>query len=720
MAQTSKTELAGAALAAYDRGYTPIRLAPQGKRPGGAGWEKTRYESRADAGEAFHEGDNLGVLLGAPSHGLIDVDLDDSTTLLLADLFLANTTPACSGRASRSRSHLWYHVLEGMPERTQTWKHPDGRMLVEVRSTGGQTVLPPSIHPDGDRYLWHGEPWGGSNGPSVIPGDELLVRVGLLALTSLLTMEWPAEGSRHQAFLALAGALLSEGFGDTRRVSPVWTKYLEAIFRGIEVTTGDRADRYRETAETTIRAIQGGKPVQGWPTLAEYLPPKVVERARDFMFRVEEADGHTRLPAGTGSEFDLSAYQDTPLPEGPSDAPRAQEDAHDPQDDDLRERWDQEVKRRALARLMDMEAAEAAKDQLKRKRAEEHMSENMHLIAPVRTAADVVRDAAPQAPRIRKILPWDSSMLLTAQRKTGKTTMLANLAYALFTGEDFLGNPDFEVRALEPGERVAILNYEVNGRTMAGDLEARGVPMDRVILINLRGMLNPFRYERLKLQLAQQLREQNVAAVFVDTFGQAFVGDDQNSAASVSAWLNELSVWTRGEVGAKDLILTAHAGWTGDRTRGSSALEDWPDSIVHLKRKDADDLNSARMLRANGREDVDVEWGELPYDPDTREVTYVRPESVSPADAAQARLDEMTAHEDAVRAVLTEQPEIRREPLVEAARAHKRGLRKRGIESAVDRMVTCGEVLVQTLAAKGAPKVHSLNPDWSVADDSAD
>src|SRR5690606_24265276 len=117
---------------------------------------------------------------------------------------------------------------EGMPERTQTWKHPDGRMLVEVRSTGGQTVLPPSIHPDGDRYLWHGEPWGGSNGPSVIPGDELLVRVGLLALTSLLTMEWPAEGSRHQAFLALAGALLSEGFGNTRRVSPVWAKYLEA------------------------------------------------------------------------------------------------------------------------------------------------------------------------------------------------------------------------------------------------------------------------------------------------------------------------------------------------------------------------------------------------------------------------------------------------------------------------------------------------------------
>lgn len=714
MTQTSKTEVVAQAFAAYDRGYTPIRLKPGGKRPGGGGWEKTRYENRQAVDAEFGEGDNLGVLLGEPSHGLIDVDLDDSTTLLLADLFLANTTPACSGRASRSRSHLWYHVLENMPPRTQTWKHPDGRMLVEVRSTGGQTVIPPSIHPDGDRYLWHGEPWGGINGPSIIEGDELLVRVGLLALTSLLTMEWPEEGSRHQAFLALAGALLSEGYGDTRRVSPVWTKYLEAVFRGITVTTGDRADRYRETAETTIRAIQNGKPVQGWPTLAEYLPPKVVDRARDFMFRIEEADGHTRIPSQEVGDFDLSDFQEEQAP-SPAQAPdETSEDAQG-----IEERWEQEVKRRALARLLDMEAAEAAKEQLNRKKAEEHMTQNMHLIAPVRTAADVARDAAPQAPRIRKILPWDSSMLLTAQRKTGKTTLLANLAHALFTGEDFLGNVEFEVRALEPGERIAILNYEVNGRTMAGDLEARGVPMDRVILINLRGMLNPFRYERLKVQLAQQLREQNVSSVFVDTFGQAFVGDDQNSAASVSAWLNELSVWTRGEVGAKDLILTAHAGWTGDRTRGSSALEDWPDSIVHLKRKDADDLNSVRMLRANGREDVDVEWGELPYDADTREVTY-ESQRVSPADAAQARLDEMNAHEDAIRTTLRAQAELRRDPLVDASRTQGRGLKKRGVEEALDRLVNCGEVLVETLAAKGAPRVFSLNPDWAPDGNDAD
>ncbi len=30
------------------------------------------------------------------------------------------------------------------------------------------------------------------------------------------------------------------------------------------------------------------------------------------------------------------------------------------------------------------------------------------------------------------------------------------------------------------------------------------------------------------------------------------------------------------------MILTAHAGWVGERTRGSSALEDWPDSIVTM------------------------------------------------------------------------------------------------------------------------------------------
>src|SRR3546814_7736077 len=71
------------------------------------------------------------------------------------------------GRMSRPRSHYWYIVKDGLPEGTRKWSHPDRRTLVEFRSTGGQTVVAPSIHLDGERYEWADEPWGGEAGPAL-------------------------------------------------------------------------------------------------------------------------------------------------------------------------------------------------------------------------------------------------------------------------------------------------------------------------------------------------------------------------------------------------------------------------------------------------------------------------------------------------------------------------------------------------------------------------
>ena len=62
-------------------------------------------------------------------------------------------------------------------------------------------------------------------------------------------------------------------------------------------------------------------------------------------------------------------------------------------------------------------------------------------------------------------------------------------------------------------------------------------------------------------------------------------------------------------------MLTAHAGWNGERTRGSSALEDWADVILTMTR-DADD-ESLRFLRAEGR-DVELAEDRLDFDPSTR------------------------------------------------------------------------------------------------------
>jgi hypothetical protein len=41
--------------------------------------------------------------------------------------------------------------------------------------------------------------------------------------------------------------------------------------------------------------------------------------------------------------------------------------------------------------------------------------------------------------RVESLIPWEAAALITAQRKTGKTTLILNYARSLLTGQDFLG-----------------------------------------------------------------------------------------------------------------------------------------------------------------------------------------------------------------------------------------------------------------------------------------
>ncbi|MCA9309574.1 MAG: bifunctional DNA primase/polymerase, partial [Phycisphaerales bacterium] len=92
---------------------------------------------------------NIGLLLGTPSGGLVDIDLDCVEAVELAPQFLPPTVTV-TGRPSRPRSHWWYVCPDAI-----TVKHKDpvsGAMIVELRSTGSQTVVGPSTHPDDEPY----------------------------------------------------------------------------------------------------------------------------------------------------------------------------------------------------------------------------------------------------------------------------------------------------------------------------------------------------------------------------------------------------------------------------------------------------------------------------------------------------------------------------------------------------------------------------------------
>jgi hypothetical protein len=272
------------------------------KKPVGVAWTRTDWHAQSantgtsvaelitaafaptDAGQG-----NIGLLLGETSGNLIDVDLDHPKTARLRDYFLPETAMR-TGRAGRPSSHFWYVAAPGTLQGTRQHKMPDGAMCVEYRSNGGQSVIPPSIHPSGEDYRWEGKPWGGVDGPTVVDGRKLAVQVALLALGTVLIDGWPKQGSRHEAYLALAGGLLRNGDS----IHPYWQKNAPVLIRALAYATldDDGPDvREKEVMDSTLKRLRDGSLATGFGRLAELIGEDHAKQVRYLVGEVEAAAG---------------------------------------------------------------------------------------------------------------------------------------------------------------------------------------------------------------------------------------------------------------------------------------------------------------------------------------------------------------------------------------------------------------------------------------------
>lgn len=291
------------AVEAFAEGYQPIPIQTATKRPYGGGWQHTKWNDETELREAFEKAsaagaDDVGLLLGAASGGLIDVDLDHPIALRLRDYFLPPSNME-TGRAGRPRSHRWYIAenLEELPS-TRRYKMPDvetedeKRVSIELRSTNAQTVIPHSVHPSGEAYRWEGEPWGGEVGPAVVNGRMLAIQVALLGMTAVLVENWPKRGGRHDAYLHLAGGLLRYG----EEVHPYWERNLPVLIGALaDVTHDDDGpdSRIAETLGTTVTRIREGESVSGFPKLGEVIGEDHAQAVRRMAKEVESLSGFT-------------------------------------------------------------------------------------------------------------------------------------------------------------------------------------------------------------------------------------------------------------------------------------------------------------------------------------------------------------------------------------------------------------------------------------------
>jgi putative DNA primase/helicase len=250
------------------RGWRVVPIPHRSKNPGFDGWQTLRLSVDELPSRFNGHPQNIGVLLGEPSD-LVDVDLDCAEAINLAPLFLP---PAPTfGRTSRRASH---HLFRSRPCGA-TVKfydvHPtkqNGQMLVEFRSTGGQTVFPGSVHESGEPIEWDlpGDP------PELGRGD-LLARVRRLAAAALLT--------RHGADLETAARVIAD------------------VERG-EIDLPDGIELRPRIAERLRRWFDIAEPVPSQPPRSRNRPMgDVIRRASAYLAHMPEAisgqGGHQAL-----------------------------------------------------------------------------------------------------------------------------------------------------------------------------------------------------------------------------------------------------------------------------------------------------------------------------------------------------------------------------------------------------------------------------------------
>lgn len=191
-------------------GYQPVPVPRGEKGPRLKDWPNFRPVPK-DLPKYFHDGNGIGLLLGDPSGGLSDADLDSVEALALADDFLPKTE-MIHGRKSKPRSHRWY--LARPTPSPKKFTDVDGACLIELRSNGQQTMVPPSAHPSGEALTWDSD-----GKPAIVEGIALSRAVRLVAAAAICARHWPTVGLRHEASLALCGLLMRAGWieEDTER-----------------------------------------------------------------------------------------------------------------------------------------------------------------------------------------------------------------------------------------------------------------------------------------------------------------------------------------------------------------------------------------------------------------------------------------------------------------------------------------------------------------------
>lgn len=260
------------------------------------------------------------------------------------------------------------------------------------------------------------------------------------------------------------------------------------------------------------------------------------------------------------------------------------------------------------SRRFEMESNEVAKQQMR----EAQLGQDGPPVPPIAMDVFLNQPGAETKFLIESLALWEATVILFAQAKVGKTTLVFNLLRAIADEQPFLGVFD----VAETKGNVGFLNYELTEdlcRTWA-----RRIPIEnteRVMFWNLRGQNNPLRSREAMKEFAAQVVPLDVETLVLDPLSGSFIGDTNNNdeVKRFFLMLEEFKVLA----GVKHLFIMVHAGNDASKPRGATTLRDHPDAIWSMTKDSA----GVRKFKAEGR-DVSIDEGVLTFDEATGLLTF--------------------------------------------------------------------------------------------------
>ena len=287
-----------------------------------------------------------------------------------------------------------------------------------------------------------------------------------------------------------------------------------------------------------------------------------------------------------------------------------------------------------------------------RDRVAAEKAEDTTILPPVTLTDFLTQPEHPTRWLIENIFPYGGNVILAAEQKAGKSTMIGNLTRSLADSTPFLG-----AFPVEQQERITIIDDELYPDTLRRWLRDQNITNTGAVQVHtMRGRLSTFNIldPHTRTKWASILHGTQVLIIdclrpILDALGL----DENRQAGLFLNAVNELAT----EADIPSLVIVHHMGHqdgmngANNRARGDSRIQDWADvnwKLTKGKQRDGDlAADIPRYFSANGR-DVDQPQRRIMMDPTTRHlaITDESPKGTAARELEPIVLDYVDANPD--------------------------------------------------------------------------